>query len=158
MKKVISFIVALVLLLAGVVSFTGCEERIEVPYKDITHMLRPRGGARYPNTTIIDSVEVLREIDEQYGCLTFEEDSIYYSSDYYNDNEILLIIVALPQLESRTFKKIELVGEKIVVTVEKPNYPKDAQYFQEVTMYIYAFEVEKSIGQREIVIETVVAK
>lgn len=170
MKRLVSFIVAAVLIIAGVFVVSGCEDDrgTDVPHKVYSFEVdpvRPFGTKVY----VIDSMQTLLEMDEQQDGMFFGEKSELdgrelsakmkeYDAGFFEDKTILFVTINLPHYEMRTFKSIKLVDEKIVVTIEKPRFDKYAMFPQVVTTFEFVVEVEKSVGQREIELKVVEAR
>lgn len=148
-------------------SFTACtEERNEAAISyNARHFICSTDDASV--TKIIDSVQSLRETDEEQGNRIFGDDgNLYYGEEYvelmkgyddafFEEKEILYIIISLSHYEERSLKTVELIDGKLVATIEKPRYEEDADFADVQTKHIFVIELDKTIGKPPVVVNVV---
>ena len=118
--------------------------------------------------TIIDSMQQLFEMDEAHGSLFFADSLLnrqYYTELYnkmneYDDaffdkKELLFVSICFDYYECLNLNNVELSDGDLVVTVEKPREHEETS--PEDITYIIVIELDKTVGKRDVRIETIEA-
>lgn len=116
--------------------------------------------------TIIDSMQQLFEMDEAHGNLFFADSllnrqyntELYnklneYDDEFFNKKELLFVSICFDYYEWLNLNNVELSDGDLVVTVEKPREHEETS--PEDITYIFVVELDKTVGKRDVRIETI---
>ena len=118
--------------------------------------------------TIIDSMQQLFEMDGAHGNLFFADSllnrqyytELYnkmneYDDEFFDKKELLFVSICFDYYEWLNLNNVELSDGDLVVTVEKPREHEETS--PEDITYIFVIELDKTVGKRDVRIETIEA-
>ena len=118
--------------------------------------------------TIIDSMQQLFEMDGAHGNLFFADSllnrqyytELYnkmneYDDEFFDKKELLFVSIGFDYYEWLNLNNVELSDGDLVVTVEKPREHEETS--PEDITYIFVIELDKTVGKRDVRIETIEA-
>lgn len=125
--------------------------------------------AYYGNyATIIDTMQKLYEMDKAHGNLFFADSllnrqyytELYnkmneYDDEFFNKKELLFVSICFDYYECLNLNNVELSDGDLVVTVEKTREHEETS--PEDITYIFVIELDKTVGKRDVRIETIEA-
>lgn len=174
-KKIMIITALTAVICSLLLSFTACKSERndgEDPKKtafsvsyNAKHFVCSSGDASV--TKIIDSMQSLRETDEKQGNRIFGDDgNLYYGEEYielmkgyddafFEEKEILYVIISLSHYEERSLKTVELIDGELVATIEKPRFEEDADFAAVITNHIFVIELDKTIGKPPVAVNAV---